>query len=160
MKPSQVILPLLFVTTILCSAQNTSSIVIRLVNGKNGKPIVDKQVNIELGKSEISRDPDSQGEIVLDILNVEPRELRVRPNNDFDCRFKKDQMGPGGLDLNYSLDEIVSKGIVGDNHCGKAHVLPIPGILTLYLRPRTSHGTMEIVALLIRTVPHIFRRTN
>ena len=137
MKPSQVILPLLFVTTILCPAQNTSSIVIRLVNGKNGKPIVDKQVNVELGKSEISRDPDSQGEIVLDILNVEPRELRVRPNNDFDCRFKKDQMGSGGLDLKYSLDEVVSKGIVGDNHCGKAHVLPTPGILTLYLRPRT-----------------------
>jgi hypothetical protein len=137
MKPLQVTLPFLLATTILCHAQDPSSIVIRLLNGKNGKPIIDKQLNIRLGNNNaLSGDPNSQGEVVVDIVNVEPRELRVRPNNDFDCRFKQDQMGPGGLDLKYSLDEIVSKGVVGDNHCGKAYVLPTPGILTLYLRPR------------------------
>jgi hypothetical protein len=131
MKPFQIML--LFVvatTTILCSAQNTSSIVIRLLNGKNGKPIIDKQLNVRLGTSgTISRDPDSQGEIVLDILNVEPRELRVRPNNDFDCRFKQDQMGPGGLDLKYSLDEIISKGIVGITIAARRRYCPLRAYL-------------------------------
>jgi len=137
MKPLQIALSLLLLT-ILCPAQNTPSIVIRFLNGKNGKPIRDKQVTIGLGKSgAIARDADSKGEIPLDIPGVEPRELRVRPDDYFDCRFKHDQMGPGGLELKYSLDEIVSKGIVGDNFCGKAHVSPTPGVLTLYLRPRT-----------------------
>ncbi|MGA2234631.1 MAG: hypothetical protein ABSG23_04105 [Terriglobales bacterium] len=137
MKPFQIALSFLLIT-ILCPAQNTQSIVIRFLNGKNGKPIGDKQVTIGLGKSgAVARDADSKGEIVLDIPNVEPRELRVRPDDYFDCRFKHDQMGPGGLELKYSLDEIISKGVVGNNLCGKAHVLPTPGVLTLYLRPRT-----------------------
>jgi hypothetical protein len=137
MKSFQIALPFLL-TTILCPAQNTPSIVIRFLNGKNGKRIQEKQVTIELGKNGVVfRDADSNGEIVLAIPNAEPRELRVRPDDYFDCRFRHDQMGPGGLELKYSLDEIISKGVVGDNLCGKAHVLPAPGVLTLYLRPRT-----------------------
>ena len=137
MKPLQIALSLLLLT-ILCPAQNTPSIVIRFLDGKNGEPMRDKQVTIGLGKpGTITRDADSKGEIVLDIPNVEPRELRVRPDLYFDCRFKHDQMGPGGLELKYSLDEIISKGVVGDNLCGKVRVLPTPGVLTLYLRPRT-----------------------
>jgi hypothetical protein len=108
------------------------------LNGKNGKPISDKQVTIQLGTSgSFFLDADSKGEIVLDISNGETRELRVRPDIYFDCRFKHDQMGSGGLNVEYSLDEIVSKGAVGDNFCGKARVSPTPGVLTLYLRPRT-----------------------
>ena len=137
MKPFRIVLLFLLVT-ILCTAQSPPTIVIRFLNGKSGKPVRDKQVTVGLGKSgAVFRDADSKGEIVLDVPNVEPRELRVRPDDYFDCRFKRDQMGPGGLDLKYSLDEIISKGVVGDNFCGKAHVLPTPGVLTLYLRSRT-----------------------
>jgi len=121
-----------------CPAQDTANIVIRLLNGKNGKPVRDKQVAIGLGKSgAIYRDADSRGEIVLDVPNVEPRELRVRPDDYFDCRFKHDQMGPGGLELKYSLDVVISKGIVGENLCGKITAAATPGVLTLFLRSRT-----------------------
>jgi len=144
MKPFQIALSFLLMAN-LCPAQNTPSIVIRFLNGKNGQPIRDKQVTIGLGKGgAVSRDADSEGEIVLDLPNVEPRELRVRPDDYFDCRFKHDQMGPGGLELSYSLDEIISKGIVGDNVCGKVRVLPTPGVLTLYLRPRTFMEGMKL----------------
>ena len=137
MKPFQIALSLILLA-VLCPAQNGSSIVIRFLNGKNGKSITDKKVTIELGKSgAFFRDADSKGEIVLDIGNAENRELRVRPDDYFDCRFKHDQMGLGGLNLEYSLDEIISKGVVGNNFCGKAHVSPTPGVLALYLRQRT-----------------------
>jgi hypothetical protein len=136
-EPLQIAMSLILLSSI-CPAQNASSIVIQFLNGKNGKPISDKQVTIELGKGgAFFRDADSKGKIVLDIGNGETRELRVRPDYYFDCRFKHDQMGLGGLESEYSLDEIISKGVVGNNFCGKPHVLATPGVLTLYLRPRT-----------------------
>jgi hypothetical protein len=129
---------LFLAVTTLYPAQKTPSVAIRFLNGKNGKPISDKQVTVQFGKgASLYRDADSKGEIVLDIPDGGPRELRVRPDDYFDCRFTHDQTGPAGLQLKYSLDEIISKGIVGENLCGNAHVLPTPGVLTLYLRPRT-----------------------
>jgi len=132
----------LFSLLIACPAQQTSvdvsEIVLRLVNGKDGKAIRNEVPNIKLGDAKpIGPRTDSEGEIVVDISNVRPFEIRVRPNLYFDCRFKHDQMGPGGLQVGYSLDEIISKGIVGENLCGKTRVSPTPGVLVLYMRTRT-----------------------
>lgn len=124
--------------TIPYPAQKTPGVVIRFLNGKNGKPISDKQVTVVLGNGPaVYRDADSKGEILLEVPDTGPREVRVRPDDHFDCRFTRDQTGPGGLELKYSLDEIISKGVVGENLCGKQRALPTRGVLTLYLRPRT-----------------------
>jgi hypothetical protein len=141
MKLTQIAV-VLFSVLIVRPAQQTgvgdSKIVLRLVNRKNGKPIRNELPNIKLGNAApIGPRTDSKGEIIVDIGNVQPFRISVLPNMYFDCRYKRDQTNGGALQLSYSLDEIISTGIVGENLCGKARVSPTPGVLVLYVRPRT-----------------------
>jgi hypothetical protein len=128
---------------VVCPARQTgagaSKIVLRLLDGKNGKAIKNEYPNISLGHAgpNWAARTDFKGEIIVDISNVQLFEIRVRPNYYFDCRFKRDQMGSGGLQVSYPLDEIISKGIVGENLCGKTRALPTPGVLVVCVRPRT-----------------------
>ena len=120
------------------SAAQDNKIVIRLVNGKNGHPIRDNSMNIWLGNHDLSlHDADAKGEVILDVSKIEPREIRIDPNMFFDCR-STGGMAPGEK-IPYSLEDILSKGIVGENHCGKATSTPTPGVLILFLRPRTLY---------------------
>jgi hypothetical protein len=57
------------------------------------------------------------------------------PNYLFDRRLKRDEMS--GRSVKYSLDEIVTHRIVGLNLCGKIALPPTPGVLILFVRPRT-----------------------
>lgn len=136
------ILVMLFATS-LCPPQRPDQVVVRFTNGTNGKPIKDKEVNIWLGSEQFFwRNTDSKGQIALDVGSVQPRELAVMPDLVFDCRSKQDsRIGRG---LKYSLDEILSRGIVGDNLCGTIKASPTPGILILFVRPRTSKEKREL----------------
>jgi hypothetical protein len=136
MKLSCILLPALLFGVVVCQAQE-STITIRLLNGKNGKPITDRDFNIHLGSSwdNLLHDTDSRGEIKLDVADVWPRTIRVAPDFRFDCRSKKD-FGDGGM-IEYSLDEILTKGVVGKNFCGKATSLAHPSVLVIFVRPRT-----------------------
>jgi hypothetical protein len=73
--------------------------------------------------------------MTIDISDVRPFEIRVSPSDHFDCRFKRD-FSNGNL-VRYSLAEIISRGVVGENLCGKARISPEPGVLVIYVRPRT-----------------------
>ena len=115
----------------------SSKVVLRLLNGKNGKPLTDERPNIWLGNaSGITRKTDANGEIALDISHVQPRTVRVFGNEYVDCRLRgSNKFAP--MNVSYPLDEIIAKGIVTENDCGKYRVDPIPGVLVLYLRPMT-----------------------
>ena len=41
------------------------------------------------------------------------------------------------MTVKYSLEEIRRQGVAGDNLCGKLQVALTPGVLVLYVRPRT-----------------------
>jgi hypothetical protein len=82
------------------------------------------------------------GEIVVDVTGAVPRELRFLPNWYADCRYEGDVQK--GSQVKYSIAEILSNGVVGENVCGGRHAKPIPGVLVLYVRPRTLQ---EIIAL-------------
>jgi hypothetical protein len=134
MKLSHILLSTLLFCAV-CPAQQ-SIITIRLLNGKNGKPITDRDFNIWLGNSNnLLRDTDLRGEIKMDVTDVNPRKIRVLPDFRFDCRSKQD-FGEGRL-IEYSLEEILTKGVVGNNLCGKATSLPQPSVLIIFARPRT-----------------------
>ena len=75
---------------------------------------------------------DRKGEIDLDITKVQIREIRVNPNTRIDCRDFA-----GGYRIKYSLDEIAFKGIVSENLCGNIKASAEPGVLILFVRPRT-----------------------
>jgi hypothetical protein len=49
-----------------------------------------------------------------------------------------------GRKVKYSIDQILELGIVTENACGKTRAKPIPGVLTLYVRPRTWEEIMEL----------------
>jgi len=143
MKPF-LISALLFATS-LCPAQQATKIAVRFVNGTNGKPIRDKAVNIWLGSEKVFfQDTNSKGEITLDIRSAQPRELAVGPDFVFDCRSTRDSDLTMRRTLKYSLDEIVSKGVVGDNLCGTVTASPTPDVLILFMRPRTSKEKRDL----------------
>ena len=135
MKKSVIAFSIFLLATVLCSAQQ-SRIVIRMLNAKNGHPIGDASVNVWLGDevSALQKIPDAKDEIGLDLAGVEPRTIRVMPNMRMDCRSSNGHSPPGDK-IPYSLDEILSKGIVGGNVCGKATAPSTPGVLILFFRP-------------------------
>jgi hypothetical protein len=122
----------------------SSKVVLRLLNGKNGKPLRNEYPSVWLGNaSYINPKTDANGEIALDISRVQPRTVRVFGNYYVDCRPRgSDKQTP--MNVSYSLDEIVATGIVTENDCGKYHVGPIPGVLVLYLRPMTFKEKWEL----------------
>jgi hypothetical protein len=66
------LLPLLFIA-LLSQAQETT-ITVRLLNGKNGKPITDRNFNVWIGDTgNVLHDTDSQREIKLDVTNAKLR---------------------------------------------------------------------------------------
>jgi hypothetical protein len=132
---------LLLLLLVVCPAQQEAAvagkIVLRMLNGKTGKPIWRHDyANIWLGNAAVfNRSTDSRGEVIIDVSNVQPPEIRFLPNTYFDCRSKRDNTS--FREVKYSLDEIISKGVVGENVCGKTRVSPTPGVLVMYVRPRT-----------------------
>jgi hypothetical protein len=132
----------------LCPAQETAGssakVIIRLLNGKTGKPIRRHDTaNVWLGDGDnqlLQTGP--KGEITIDASNVRPSEIRFLPNTYFDCRFQRD--GTSGRYVKYSVEQIISKGIVGENSCGETHISPTPGVLVVYVRPRTFIEGMKL----------------
>ena len=121
---------LLFAAT-LCEGQRTT-VIVEIVNGRNNKPIRDRSVNVWLGDGGMRLlDTDPKGEIRLDVADIQPFKIRVNLNSRVDCRLQP------GFRVEYSLDEILTKGLIGENACGKAVRVPAPGILVIYARPRT-----------------------
>jgi hypothetical protein len=126
------------------SGVGREKIVIRMLNGKNRKPIHDEIPNVWLCSSgpinglrgsTLGFQADSKGEIQIDVTDIRPRDLRIAPDYYVDCRFSGDQFG--GDTIKYALEEIIAEGIVSQNMCGAPHVQPTPGVLILYVRPRT-----------------------
>lgn len=121
-------------------AQNTVAIHIRLLNGKTGKPIADKEIFLErskthlmshaedhdiktdatgLAEATVDRAGDIQNPIVIDYRSCTPR---IRHAGD----AEKAQRFP--------VAQILSTGLVAQNHCGKTTQPATPGELTLYFR--------------------------
>lgn len=139
-------LPLVAATLLtgFCLAQNspvtsgTTTVTVRLLNGRNGKPIKDDTPNIWVGNAARPNNPltNSHGDVLVQIDVPQPQEtIRVLSNWYADCRFEGDR--DDGMHVNYSLDEVLRKGVVSENVCGKRSVEPIPGVLVLFVRPRT-----------------------
>jgi hypothetical protein len=114
-----------------------SSFTIRILNGKTGKPVTDELPNIwfDDAKDAFGIPTNAEGEIKVPIGKPEPQNVRFLPNHYVDCRYSKDWVG--ALRLKIPLAEINSKGVVGDNFCGKQHAEPTPGVLIMYVRKRT-----------------------
>jgi len=146
LAPSFLLSPPLVHSQAKNSDPHTTKVVLRILNGKTGWPIWAELPNVWLGGADSPIDPpprtNLRGEIKVELLATDPRELRFLPNWYADCRSSGDEIV--GSKLKYSVDEILASGIVAENVCGKKRAKPTPGVLALYVRPRTW---LEIMAL-------------
>jgi hypothetical protein len=128
---------------ILCPAEqpNTSNpavneIIVRVLNGTDGKPIKNEVLGVLLGNGRPKNyRTDRNGEVFLSIAGVQTREIQVWLTNFYiDCETYGDESGQS---VSFSLDEITSKGTVAANRCGQDRRQPSPGILIVYRRKMT-----------------------
>jgi hypothetical protein len=124
----------------------TAEIVLRILNGKTGWPIWAELPNIWIGAARSPIDPPPRtswrGEIAVEVPASGSGEIRFLPNWYVDCRPMSDKMA--GRKIEYPIDKIRETGIVAENVCGKVRAKPVPGVLTLYVRPRTWEEIMEL----------------
>jgi len=133
--------------TLLSISTWSQEIRIRVLDGRNGHPIRDHQINIWLHENDehvtvwsdrhsvrqLLPSTDKQGTITLHI-HPEENYITLFSANYPDCR--KLTMGNGGLiDPAYSLAEISKSGVIVSNKCGKFTLTPNPGELLYFVRP-------------------------
>jgi hypothetical protein len=114
----------------------TTKIIVRVLNGKDGKPIKHSTLGVWLsdGVKKNYRTNDD-GEVVLTIGNPQAREIEVRLTNFYiDCETYGNE---DGRLTRFSLDEVASKGFVAENRCGPYRTNPMPGALIVYERKMT-----------------------
>lgn len=128
------------------SEPRATKIVLRILNGRTGWPIWAELPNIWIGAARSPIDPPPRtswrGEITVEVSASGSGEIRFLPNWYVDCRPMSDKMA--GRKIEYRIDQIRETGIVAENVCGKARAKPTPGVLTLYVRPRTWEEIMEL----------------
>ncbi|HEX2917051.1 MAG TPA: hypothetical protein VHN81_00935 [Edaphobacter sp.] len=123
----------------LLAEDQTVEIHVRVINGKNGKPIRDEKLNVSTGENDANLMATNEtGTIVLHIDSG--ARLGVISNLYVTCQPYK----PGESWRFYSVDEIVSKGISQANTCSHIRVSAKPGELILFERPRTFWEGMRL----------------
>ena len=128
-----------------------TKVVIRVLDGKSGKPVKNLDINVYLDHSKSPMFPfprtDSKGETVVDLAGIEPPQLALFPADLVDCRF--DRLWPTAgpetpFGVFYSLAEIGSKGVVAENSCSSKRAIPTPGVLVIYVRKLTSKEKRDL----------------
>jgi hypothetical protein len=134
---------------------------IRVLNGRNGKPITHECLNVSLGPwhgADLLAPTNKDGVVVLHMgggtvsaevpsgtrcvggfparATLPQGEDRITPaSGGNDCqRFHKHQVN---TPPSYSMQEILQHGVVAENTCGKVRAEAKPGELIFFLRPPT-----------------------
>ena len=121
-------------------AEDTTTIHIRLLNGKTGQPIADKEIFLDRNKTHlmshaedhaIETNANGLAEAIVpktgDILN--PIVIDYKS-----CTSRTRQGSDTEKSTHFPIAHILSTGVVAQNTCGKATQSPTPGELTLYFR--------------------------
>lgn len=122
-------------------AEDTTTIHIRLLNGKTGQPIADKEIFLERNKTrllshaeehDIRTDPSGLAEATVaktgDILNPIVVDYKS-------CTPRTKHNDETGKSERFPIAQILTNGVVAHNACSKTAQSPTPGELTLYFRP-------------------------
>lgn len=116
-------------------AASAQTVIVKLLNGKSGKPISRIRVYIVLGdpKDQKLFDPktDQQGKVQFEAKDLKTFQLRAIGT----VTCGEQPIGAPGRD--YPTDEVLKTGIVTANDCGSRKFEPIHGQLTYIARPAT-----------------------
>ena len=121
--------------TLLSSIASAQQVVVKILNGKNRKPLAHYRVYIVLGDPKDQHTLDlntgNEGMIQFDADNA--KTFQVRPIGTVSCGEKP----IGAPDRDYSTEQVLKNGIVTRNDCGKAILEPVRGQLLYIVRPAT-----------------------
>ena len=125
----------LLIVPFLSHAQ-TAEIHIRIINGKNGRPIKNETLRVWTTRNHVDADlwpTDATGSVLLKV--DEAAQIALDENLNASCRtLPANQQASQFL---YSVAEILNKGISTENTCGTIRVTAKPGELILFERPFT-----------------------
>jgi hypothetical protein len=128
------ILPFALVVGIFNGIALAQSVVVQILNGRNGKPIPKVRVWVNFDDQK-SRQPldlktDRQGEVQFETNGA--KTFQVSPVGEIPCR-EQQFIAP----IDYSIEEILKTGIVTRNDCGHSNPEPSRGRLKYIARPAT-----------------------
>ena len=118
------------------SHAQTAEIHIRIINGKNGRPIKNETLRVWTTRDHIDADlwpTDATGAVLLKVDGA--AQIALDENLNASCRTLPANLQ--SFQFLYSVAEILNKGISTENTCGKVLVAAKPGELILFERPFT-----------------------
>jgi hypothetical protein len=118
------------------SHAQTAEIHIRIINGKNGRPIKNETLRVWTTRNHIDADlwpTDATGSVLLKVDGN--AQIALDENLNASCRTLPANLQPS--QFLYSVAEILNKGISTENTCGAIRVAAKPGELILFERPFT-----------------------
>ena len=118
------------------SHAQTAEIHIRIVNGKNGRPIKAETLRVWTTRNHVDADlwpTDATGSVLLKVDGN--AQIALDENLNASCRTLP--ANQQSFQLLYSVAEILNKGISAENTCGTIRVTAKPGELILFERPFT-----------------------
>jgi hypothetical protein len=118
------------------SHAQTVEIHIRIVNGKNGRPIKNETLRVWTTRNHVDADlwpTDATGSVLLKVDGN--AQIALDENLNASCRTLP--ANQQSFQLLYSVAEILNKGISTENTCGTVLVAAKPGELILFERPFT-----------------------
>ncbi len=118
------------------SRAQTAEIHIRIINGKNGRPIKNETLRVWTTRDHIDADlwpTDATGTVLLKVEGT--AQIAVDANQYASCRTLPQNQQPS--EFLYSVAEVLGKGISTENTCGTVRVAAKPGDLILFERPFT-----------------------
>jgi hypothetical protein len=130
-----VLLGLLTLAPLKSHAQ-TAEIHIRIINGKNSRPIKNETLRVWTTRNHVDADlwpTDATGSVLLKVDGA--AQIALDENLNASCRTLP--ANQQASQLLYSVAEILNKGISTDNTCGNVRVTAKPGELILFERPFT-----------------------
>jgi len=158
------LLPVLLATSFWSTAVHAQTLLIKLVNGRSGRPISDGYVNVWVGNAQKAALPiptDQEGiarlrltenDSEIDVHNlpgvgvIDPVVMysdRLRVNVPYvSCQPNKPDYS-WLLIQSASTAEVLRSGVVTANACGKAKASPQPGELIMFVRPLTFWEKMK-----------------
>jgi hypothetical protein len=118
------------------SHAQTAEIHMRIINGKNGRPIKNETLRVWTTRNHVDADlwpTDATGSVLLKVDGN--AQIALDENLNASCRTLP--ANQQSFQLLYSVAEILNKGISTENTCGTIRVTAKPGELILFERPFT-----------------------
>jgi len=125
-----------FIFLVLCISNTEATaqtVVVRLLNGRTGKPIPNNRMVVVLlraaTKQSIDLTTNQEGDVQFESVGV--KGFQVLSLFQVGCG----EQVPGGPQPVYSVEEILKKGLITKNICGHLNTEPLRGKLLYFVRP-------------------------